>query len=168
MEVILELERIYYTRMSELLVTDYLKMYNNAKIQEVLYGKRKEFTDEQILNWIHKCLEQNYIIFSLIEKSTKNFIGIIEIPSNKNNIGEIAIALTPNKQNKGYGFEAINTILKYGYEVIGLVGFELYVFKLNQKAIGCYSKTGFEMDHDGYTKDDVHMKHVKQLKQHVE
>lgn len=153
---LLESERIYYTQMSECLVDDYLRMYNNPEIQKLLYGKEKKFKKEQILKWIKISLEQKKPIFSMIEKGTNDFLGTIEIISKENGMGELAISLMPDKQGKGYGQEAINTILKYGYEKLNL-----NVYKSNQNAINCYSRNGFIITGDGYKEDDVHMKHKR-------
>lgn len=160
-KLMIESDRIYYTQMTECLVDEYLKMYNNPEIQKSLYGQKKEFTKEQMEGWVQRCLSKNKPIFSMIEKGTNDFIGIAEIPDIKDNIGEIAISVTPGKQGKGYGKEAIQTIINYGSEKMNLDGFELYVYKANQRAISCYQNVGFQIDWEGYTTDDVHMSRRK-------
>lgn len=157
--ILFQSERIYFTQLSESLVDDYLRMYNNPEIQKTLYGAEKVFTRSQIENWVRNSLQQQKPIFTIINKNTQDFMGIIEIIQKKNAMGEIAVALLPDKQGKGYGQEAIASTLKYGYEKLGLNEYELYVYKANQKAINCYSKVGFNTDENGYTTEDVHMKH---------
>lgn len=49
-DIIFESDNIYYIKMSELLITDYLKMYTNQEIQKKLF--KKTYTNEQILTWI--------------------------------------------------------------------------------------------------------------------
>ena len=89
-------------------------------------------------------------------KTTNEYIGFIEIRILNDNIGDIAISVTPNKQNKHYGTEALKSIIKYGYEKIGLKGIDLNVYKTNLKAIHCYEKVGFVIDGEGYTEEDIH------------
>lgn len=150
--------------MSKFLIDDYLKMYNNSDIQKVLFRNRKVFTYEQISNWIDKCLGGNVCVFSMINKKTNEYIGVIEIILAEDNIGEVVISITPDQQNKHYGTEAIRAIVKYGYEKVGLNDIELNVYKSNKRAIHCYEKVGFVLAGDGYTEEDVQMKYKKKEK----
>ena len=159
-KIIFESENIYYIQMSESLMNDYLKMYNDQEVQKNLF--KKIYTYEQIQNWLKKrLLDKTTCIFSMIEKSTYDYIGNVEIILTNDNIGEILISNTPDKQEKHYGTEAIDTVIKYGYEKVGLEEFELYVYKNNLKAIHCYEKAGFIVDKDGITEKDIHMKHKR-------
>lgn len=159
-KIIFESERILYTQMSELFLNDYLKMWNNQEIQKTLLKKcNKEFTKEEILKWIDK--KSNKLFFTMIEKDTNDYIGIIEIMNINDNIGDIAISIIPEMQNKHYGTESLNALMKYVNDNIGLNGLELYVYKNNKKAIRCYENAGFVLDGKGYTENDVHMKRTK-------
>lgn len=158
---IFESERLYFTQLTELLTDDYLRMYNNSEIQKTLYGIQKVFTKSQIENWIRNSLQQKKPIFTIIDKNTKDFMGIIEIIQKENAMGEIVISLLPDKQGNGYGKEAIAATLNYAHEKLGLNEFDLFVLKSNQKAINCYSKVGFIAVGDGYTKKDIHMYHKR-------
>lgn len=94
----------------------------------------------------------------MIEKTTNEYIGNVEIISTKDNIGEILIFIIPDKQNKHFGTEAINTLLKYAYEILKLDGMQLYVYANNSRAIHCYENIGFKIDGVGKTGKDIHMK----------
>lgn len=106
-------------------------MYNNSEIQKTLYGTEKKVTKAQIINWISNNLRLQKSIFSLIEQGTGDFLRIIEVIIRENGVGEISISLLPDKQGKGYGEETVATVLKYGYEKLGLNDFELFVYKSN-------------------------------------
>lgn len=106
-------------------------MYNNSEIQKTLYGTEKKVTKAQIINWISNNLRLQKSIFSLIEQGTGDFLRIIEVIIRENGVGEISISLLPDKQGKGYGKETVATVLKYGYEKLGLNDFELFVYKSN-------------------------------------
>lgn len=98
----------------------------------------------------------------MIEKKTDEFIGNIEIMHiDDNKIGEIGICITATKQNQHYGTEAMQAIMKYGYEEMGLKGIELNVYKTNSRAIHCYEKVGFVQAGTGKTEEDIHMIHKK-------
>lgn len=154
-KAIFESENMLFIHMSELLMDDYLKMYNNQEIQKSIF--KKNYSSEQISNWIKKqIIEKSEYIFSIIEKTTDEYIGNIEIIP-KDNICEMLISITPDKQNRHYGTEAINALLKYVFETLKLDRVELYVYANNLRAIHCYEKAGFAKAGPGITEEDIHM-----------
>lgn len=166
-EKIFESERIYYTKITKDLIEDYLKMINDIEVANKISHNPKTFTYEDELKWVESNLRENTIIFSMIEKNTEEYIGNVEIMHiNDRRIGEVGICITASKQNQHYGTEAMEAIIKYGIEKIGLSGLELNVYKTNPRAIRCYEKVGFAQDGIGKTKEDIHMiyKKTKQYK----
>ena len=137
-------------------------MWNNQEIQKTLLKESgKIFTHEQILGWINRKIEKQALIFTMVEKSTKVYIGIVEIVNIRDNIGEIAITVVPEKQNNHFGTETMKSLMNYLSENEKIKKFELYVKKDNTNAIRCYENVGFEFDGDGHTETDVHMKKIK-------
>jgi RimJ/RimL family protein N-acetyltransferase len=67
--------------------------------------------------------------------------------------------------DKGYGTDAINTLLEFGFEELGLRMIELYVDEDNERAVACYKKCGFVLQgrarkhtfHNGEYVDDLQM-----------
>lgn len=154
-KAIFESENMLFIHMSELLMDDYLKMYNNQEIQKSIF--KKNYSSEQISNWIKKqIIEKSECIFSIIEKTTGEYIGNMEIIP-KDNICEMLISITPDKQNRHYGTEAINALLKYVFETLKLDRVELYVYANNLRAIHCHEKAGFAKAGPGITEEDIHM-----------
>ena len=154
-KAIFESENMLFIHMSELLMDDYLKMYNNQEIQKSIF--KKNYSSEQISNWIKKqIIEKSECIFSIIEKMTGEYIGNMEIIP-KDNICEMLISITPDKQNRHYGTEAINALLKYVFLFLKLDRVELYVYANNLRAIHCYEKAGFAKAGPGITEEDIHM-----------
>jgi RimJ/RimL family protein N-acetyltransferase len=49
----------------------------------------------------------------------------------------------PEDRHRGYGAEAIDAILRYGFEELGLNRVGLSVFAFNEDAISTYEKLGF-------------------------
>ena len=160
-EIVFESDRIYFITLSEHLVDDYLNMVNDIEVQKYISHKRKIYTYEQEIEWIKSKLEDNSIIFSMIEKETNDFIGNIEIMSIENNIGEMGIAITPKKQDKHFGQEAIKTFIHYAFDTLNLDGLELNVYDFNHRGIHCYEKVGFIKDGIGKSEEDIHMKITK-------
>ena len=48
------------------------------------------------------------------------------------------------EREKGYGTEAINLILDYGFNYLNLNNIKLDVVEFNERAIACYKKCGFK------------------------
>ncbi|MCI9279810.1 MAG: GNAT family N-acetyltransferase [Bacilli bacterium] len=157
-EIVFESENIYYVKLDERLVNDYLIMVNDPNVANKISHKTRTYTYEQELNWVKSKLEENALCFSMLEKTTGEYIGNIEIMVIKDNIGELGISITASKQDKHYGTESIKALLKYAYGKLNLYGIELDVYATNSKAIHCYEKVGFIKDGIGKTEEDVHMR----------
>ena len=160
-ELIFESEHIQYVRLSKDLIAEYLKMVNNPDVANKISHNMRVFTYEEEEKWISTKLEENAMCYSMIEKDTKEYIGNIEIKEINNGIGEIGTTITPQKQNRHYGTEAMKAIMDYGYNNLNLVGFELNVYSTNPRAIRCYENVGFQKDGVGKTEEDIHMIHKK-------
>lgn len=156
-EIIFESERISFVKLTEKLVQDYLDMVNDIEVQKYISHNRKKYELNGELEWIKSKLEENAIIFSMIEKESNEFIGNIEIMEIKDNVGEMGIAITPKKQDKHYGQEAIKRFIEYAFNNLNLDGLELNVYNFNPRGIRCYEKVGFIKDGQGKTEEDIHM-----------
>lgn len=157
-EVIFESENIVFVKLSIDLMEDYLIMKNDSEVANKLSHIPQKITYEEYKKRVEDKLKKGTISFSMIDKNTGEFIGNIEIMSIKDNIGEIGITITPNKQNKHYGRESLKAIMEYGYQNLDLTGYELNVFSTNKRAIKCYKNVGFIVDGIGKSEDDIHMK----------
>ena len=156
-EVIFESDRINFVRVSKELVQDYLDMVNDVEVQKFISHNRRVYSLDGELEWIKSKLDNNAIIFSMIEKKTNEFIGNIEIMEINNNIGEVGIAITPKKQNKHFGQEAMKRLIDYAFNELNLDGLELNVYDFNPRGIKCYEKVGFVIDGEGKAKGELHM-----------
>ena len=156
-EKIFESERIIFIKITEKLVHEYLEMVNDIEVQKYISHNRKTYELDGELEWIKSKLNDNAIIFSMIEKETNEFIGNIEILEIKDNVGEMGIAITPKKQDKHYGQEAIKRFIEYAFNDLELDSLELNVYNFNPRGIRCYEKVGFIKDGPGKTEEDIHM-----------
>lgn len=164
--VVFDSKNINFVKVTKYLIDDYLKMVNNPDVSKYISLKQRFFTYDDELKRIKEKLESNSIIFSMIEKSTNEFVGNLEIMNIENNIAEFAICITPEKQGKKYGKESIKRFVEYCFEEIKLDGVELSVYSHNQKAINCYKKLGFAQykiennvgKYNGLSIDDIYMK----------
>ena len=157
--IIFESDRIYFIKITENLLNEYLNMVNDYDVKKYISLSKDEntITEEQELEWIKGKLNNNAVIFSMIEKDTNNYIGNIEIMSINDNKGELGIAITRNMQDKHFGQESIKTLLKYAFNTLKLEEVFLKVYDFNLRGIACYEKVGFER----YDYDNEHTIYMK-------
>ena len=154
-----ESKSISFVPLSERLVKDYLILINDFEnVQKYIrrrFVPREPFTEEQELNWVRNKLAESACIFSMLEKGTGDFIGNIELMNLTDSEGELGIAVTADKQNKGFGTQAVAAMVAYGFERLGLKRICLKANPENIRALHVYEKCGFcEIDR---TADHVFM-----------
>ncbi len=157
---VFESERISFVEVSEHLVKDCLIMVNDIEhVDRFIGGWHAPFTEEQEVRWVRKKLAEKAPVFSMIEKNSGRFIGNIELMDVSDTVGELGIAVTAEKQNLGYGTEAVLAITDYGVRYLGLKRIFLRTNPLNVRAIHVYEKCGFR-EYDR-TDDHVFMEIVR-------
>ena len=57
------------------MVDEYLALVNDKDIQRMTLTKEKKYDKEKELTWIDNVLENNELVFSMLEKETYKFIG---------------------------------------------------------------------------------------------
>lgn len=156
MEQVFVSDNIIFVNVTEELINDYLEMLNDIENVARFIGKRtKPYTVEEEKAYIRSKLEEKAPMYSMIEKSTGDFIGNIEFMDIKEGNAELGIAITASKQSLGYGVEAIQRMLEYGFHTLGLDRVFLEVYIENERAIHVYEKCGF-MKY-GCTEEDIFM-----------
>ena len=156
MKQIFESEHILFAAVSEELVQDYLAMVNDYEhVNRFIGGKHKTYTEEQEIEWVRKKLAEKALVFSMLEKESGSFIGNIELMDVKDSVGELGVAITADKQERGYGTEAVRALAQYGIGALHLERIVLRTNPNNARAIHVYEKCGFR-EYDR-TEDTVFM-----------
>ena len=158
-KVIFESYRIYFCKISEDFIDDYLKMVNNPEISNKISRHNMKYSRYDEINWIRTKLAQDDKIFTMVDKETNKFIGNIEIMHIENNSAEIGICITEDMQGKHFGTEAMQAIVDYCYNILNLETVYLNVFDFNTRAIKCYQNVEFEIDGPGNPDGYFHMTH---------
>lgn len=141
---IFESENIRFVEVSELLIPDYLVMINDIEnVDRFIGGSHEPYTREQEIQWVREKLEEKAQVFSMIEKKTGRFIGNVELMDVSRDEGELGIAITAEKQNQGFGTEAVRALTQYGISHLGLQRILLRTRPFNTRAIRVYEKCGF-------------------------
>lgn len=106
---------------------------------------------EQREEWIKKVTKENQsgksYTFTIIDKQTEEFLGTCALqrinPVSRNASLSVVI-LNPENQNKGFGTDTVNSLLKIGFDVLNLHRIELHVFEFLKSGIHVYEKAGFK------------------------
>ena len=115
---------------------------NNPEINTYLQNEQEGTTREGTISWIERH-QQDYT-FSMINRSTGEFIGNCSLHDIENGSGEIGIYIAPNFQDIGLGTEAITELIRIGFFELNLEEIRLIVLSHNERAIRCYRRLGFE------------------------
>jgi len=86
------------------------------------------------------------LVFSIISRADNRAIGYTSIKgiNEKGVIAEVGIAIMESEYRRhGYGTEALEKIVDYAFNELGLTLLNLTVFLANQIAIRVYEKVGF-------------------------
>ena len=145
MNVIFESENIIYVRPSFDLVPQYLEMVNDIENVARFSGERRTLlTEQEEIDYIKDKMDKDATMFSMLEKDTHEFIGNIEFFNRVDDEAEWGIVITTNKQNKGYGKEALLRSVEYGFNELNLRRIYLGVYANNPRAIHVYENCGFK------------------------
>ncbi len=147
---LLETDNINFIKVSADLVDDYLELVNDKSIQKWTLTSEKEYTKEKELAWIQNVLDNDEVVFSMLEKKTGEFIGNASLEAIDKEKAEIAISIRKDMQGKGYGIEAIRGLIRYSKEALNLRELIAVIFSNNERSLHCFKKFGFQE----YKKED--------------
>lgn len=112
-------------------------------------------------------------MFAIVDAVSNEAIGNCSLFDLKQIHGtaELGIFLGASEnRNKGYGAEAVELLLNYGFRMLNLHNIKLGVFSFNERGIACYKKCGFReygRRHEAFRIngrwfDEVHMEILEQ------
>jgi RimJ/RimL family protein N-acetyltransferase len=130
-------------------IDSYLKWLNDPEITQYLdaYLPLTRMMEE---DWIENLKNRkDTIVFAITfpgEDDLGKHIGNCGLHNIdwKNRVAEVGIMIGEKEyQGKGYGTEAMETLIKYGFETANLNRIQLRVYDFNIRAIKSYIKIGF-------------------------
>lgn len=152
MKIIFESERILFIRPEMELIPDYLEMVNDIEnVAGFISDRREPYSEQEEWDYMKDKLDNDAMMFSMIEKETGKFIGNTEFFNVKDDEAEWGIAITGSMQNKGYGKEALKRMTEYGFKEGGFRRIFLGVYADNKRAVHVYEECGFKI----YDRNDV-------------
>ena len=125
---------IFTEWMNDFGITDYTgRSYQTITLQE-----EKTYLEKE---------QSNKNTFAIIDLQTDEMIGTVGLHEvdNINRTATLGIFIgNKNYWSKGYGTEAIQLILDFGFNYLNLNNIELALMEFNQRALKCYEKCGFK------------------------
>lgn len=128
-------------------VGDAQDMYASMDDEEAmkLTGTQSKYSLEDIENHLKRCQNANdRLDFAILTEN--EIVGEVVLNNidfvNKSTSFRIAMWTAKNR-NRGFGSEATNLVVQYGFETLKLNRIELEVYSFNERAKHIYSKAGF-------------------------
>ena len=133
-------------------ITNYLKWFNDSEVIYYLamYLPMTEMAEEK---WIEDAASRTqagtsvYFIIEAIEGDSSKPLGTIGLHgiSPKDHVGTFGIAIGEKDYwGKGYGTEATQLILEYGFQQLNLHRISSSAFAFNERSIRLHKKVGFK------------------------
>jgi RimJ/RimL family protein N-acetyltransferase len=97
---------------------------------------------------IRDILKNHRHVFSILDLETEQAIGrcMFFTVDLVNRTGMLGIVIgEKSRWDQGYGEEAVNLLLDYGFNLLNLNNVMLGTFSFNKRAIRCYEKVGFKL-----------------------
>ena len=126
--IVFKSENLDYINVTMDFIDDYLIMINDPTIQDFISNERRVYSYDGEVEWINSTLENNKPTYSIVERSSGNFVGNIGFNSIIDGVATLGICITPCYQDRGYGTEAIKRIVEYGFNELGINEIILDVF----------------------------------------
>lgn len=124
----------------------YAEWLNDFRTTDYLGKSGKIMTLEKEREYLETHIDDEATL-NIITLSEDKLIGTVGIENidHLNKRGTLGIFIGDvEEREKGYGTEAINLILDYGFNYLNLNNIKLDVVEFNERAIACYKKCGLK------------------------
>ncbi len=144
-------EKIQLTAIQRDYLPRYVEWLNDWQVSQFLApGIPRPLRIEDEMDWFeHQRAASDQQVFAIVTIADDKLIGNCGLHriDLKNRCAMFGIFIgDQNYWGKGYGTDATNTILRYGFEQLGLNRVELWVYDFNPRAIRAYEKAGFKRE----------------------
>lgn len=143
-------ERIYLSPKgtSEEEIQKFTEWMNDFQVTDYTGRSGEVMTFNREAEWLEKsALDDENRIFNIVELNTNKLIGTIGLEHFNwiNRSATLGIFIgDENFRNNGFGTEAINLLLEYGFKYLNLHSIKLTLISINERAHKCYLKCGFK------------------------
>jgi len=138
-------KRIYLSPMSVDDAETYVKWLNDFETTDGLGSSSRVISLEDEKEWIkNNAGNYQFAIVRLEDDTLLGNCGFNEINHLMQNAVVGLFIGDEENRNQGYGQEALDLLLEYGFQYLNLNNIMLKVFSFNERAIQCYKKVGFK------------------------
>ena len=143
-------ERIYLSpkTVSEDEIQKHTEWMNDFEVTDYLSSSRMLYSPVLEKEWLETTSkDKNDIVFNIIDLETDKLIGSLGLHkiNHIDRCAEMGIFIgDKDYRSHGYGAEAINLIVDFGFNYLNLHSVYLYVLSDNERAHKCYLKCGFK------------------------
>lgn len=127
--------------------THWAQWSQNSEFMHLLdWGPIIPSTPKEIREWMEKA-QGKMFSFSIHTLAEDKPIGMIDLSGVNWTAGDAWLGVgigDPDYWGKGYGSEAVNLLLRFGFEQLNLRRVSLTVFEYNERACKSYIKLGFK------------------------
>ena len=138
-------ERIFLSPMNVDDADTYTRWLNDFNVTDGLGNSSMITTIDSEKEWLKS--NTNTYQFAIVETDGENLLGNCGLQNIDliRQAAEVGLFIgDAENRSKGYGTEALNLILAYGFDYLNLNNIMLKVFAFNEVAINCYKKVGFK------------------------
>ncbi len=144
-------EKIQLTAIQRDNLPKYVEWLNDWEVAQFLApGIPRPLRIEDEADWFDRVrTSDRQLVFAIVTLAENKLIGNCGLHDIdlKNRSASFGIFIGDrNYWGKGYGTDATKTILRYGFEQLGLNHIELWVYAFNPRAIRSYEKSGFKRE----------------------
>ena len=143
-------EKVDLVAVSSEYLEHYHRWINDPEVVDMLGVSRLPLSMQDEREWLEEALDRQKEArsFTILTKKGHPIgnIGFNHLTYN-NRHGTIGIMIGEKGfWNRGYGTDAMRTLMRFGFEELGLIRIELRVDSMNERAIACYKKCGFVVE----------------------
>lgn len=159
--------------MNDFDIDDLFEMRKNPKMNEFTDTRLDEtkYETKGYIDKMNKGIDDDkWIIWAIEYIQAEKVIGSISIWnfSKEQKSGELGYGIIPDYQGKGLMREALSSVIRFGFEVIGLEFLEAYTEENNVKSInllkGCNFLEVGRVDEEGQFNDRIYNMIIYRLK----
>ena len=131
----------------------FVRWFNDPEVTRFLGGNMWPMSPESEERWFERQLEQNalHLCIETLPSSAQPgvLIGNCSLmhPSERNHNAELGIVIGEKEYwSKGYGTDAIKTLLRYCFDELNYHKVYLRAYHFNPRGLRCYEKCGFKAE----------------------
>ena len=139
-------DRIYLSPRNAEDVETFVKWLNDFEVTDYT-GRSSALMDLDAEKEYLATKKNNVMPFVIVKLENDEMIGTIGFDKidYTNKVATLGIMIGEKEnREKGYGTEAINLLLDYGFNYLNLNSVNLDVMEFNERGIACYKKCGFK------------------------